>query len=243
MIAALFGLALAAAGWSVPAQDPQALLAEAERAYRAGRYAEAAEAWRAVLERFPWDGRIEYDLGNCAYRLGRYAEALWRYERARRRLGARNEVVFNRDLCLRRLGRAGDPAPGLYEALARRLREARPATWFFLGLGLEALALAGLWVLLARRPRPLAALLFLAAFLAAGAAFRRAVVMEPDRPVGAVVLVREGILRAEPRPDLEPRARLARGVRARVLETAPAWVLIEVGGTRGWIERAAVGLY
>jgi len=226
---------------TVSMADPR--LRAAEEAYRKGDYEGAAKHWKAVLADHPWDGRLEYDLGNCAYRRGRYAEALWRYERARRRLGERTELLFNEALCLRRLGRAGDPEPSLPSRLRTFLREALPVHWFRLALGLQAAAL--LLALLARpwKTRRLRAALALCVFLAAGYAFHRAATLEEGREVGAVILAREAPLRAEPRESLEPIARLSRGVRAVLVERGPRWVRIRIGDRSGWIPLSLCGLY
>ena len=79
---------LTMAGESVAAQ-PQALQTvrtyfyQANEHYKAGRYEEAAKAYRQVLDAGFENGAVYYNLGNALLKSGRKGEALWAYLKAR----------------------------------------------------------------------------------------------------------------------------------------------------------------
>ncbi|MEZ5989482.1 MAG: hypothetical protein R3F30_10220 [Planctomycetota bacterium] len=238
-------VALALAPASSAQADPR--LAAAEQAYRDGRYAEAERVWRD-LAAGPWgaDGRLHYDLGNAAYRQGHFAAAVLAYERALRRPGAGPEVRFNRDLALQRLRVPARGGGGLVEGFRTWLRDLDAGSWFRLGLGCQALALLLLMAALAGRGRrtlwAVVTLWGLGLF-----AQVRAADVDPDRPVGVVVLEDRAPLRAEPRAGLEPILRLPAGQRARWLGGTRDWLRVSVttpdGPREGWLPAGAAGTY
>jgi tetratricopeptide (TPR) repeat protein len=232
---------------TLSAQGSQEKLEAAEQAYRQGRYQEATRAYEALLELgYERDGRLHYNLGNCAFRLRRYSKALLEYERALRMLGPREEIRFNRDLCLDRLGMGGRDREGLLSSLRRRLAAFGPSAWFQLGLLLEALGLLVLWFTLRRStwPRLLATLILL---LLGGLAQYRSLQNPDDSIQGIVVLEDRTPLRSEPRKDLDPILLLPSGQRAHYLEGSASWVKIRVstqkGEKTGWVQKPRIGLY
>jgi len=229
------------------AQGPQDLIQTAEQAYRKGQYEEATRGYESLLAKgYERDGRLHYNLGNCAFRLRRYSQALLQFERSLRMLGPREEIRFNRDLCLDRLGMAGRDREGLLSSLRRRLASFGPSTWFQLGLALEAVGLLLLWLTLRRRtwPRLAATLLLL---LLGGLAQYRSLQATDQATVGIVVLDDRTALRSEPRKDLEPTLFLPSGQRANYLEGSESWLKIRVstpsGDKTGWVQNPRVGLY
>lgn len=232
---------------SLGAQTSQDLIQTAEQAYRKGQYEQATQAYESLLVKgHEHDGRLHYNLGNCAFRLRQYSKALLQYERALRMLGPREEIRFNRDLCLDRLGMGSRDREGLLSNLRRRLASFGPSTWFQLGLALEAVGLLLLWLTLRRRtwPRLVATLLLL---VLGGLAQYRSLQATDQATVGVVVLEDRTALRSEPRKDLEPTLFLPTGQRARFLEGSSSWVKIRVptpsGDKTGWVQKRRVGLY
>ncbi len=229
--------------------DPasQNTIQTAEQAYRQGHYQEATRAYESLLGMgYERDGRVHYNLGNCAFRLRRYSKALLEYERALRMLGPREEIRFNRDLCLDRLGMGGRDREGLLSSLRRRLAAFGPAAWFQLGLVLEALGLLLLWFTL-RRSTGVRVVATLSLLVLGGLAQYRSLQTADQRQVGIVVLDDRTALRSEPRKDLEPILLLPSGQRARYLEGSEAWIKIRVstpgGDKTGWVQKPRVGLY
>ncbi|MBR1850108.1 MAG: tetratricopeptide repeat protein [Bacteroidales bacterium] len=63
---------------------PAQTMADAERAYQAGNYDEAASAYEQILEQGLESAALYYNLGNTYYRLGQNGRAILNYERALR---------------------------------------------------------------------------------------------------------------------------------------------------------------
>ncbi|MFQ5503810.1 MAG: hypothetical protein ACE5F1_03315 [Planctomycetota bacterium] len=222
---------------------PQDRLASARAARLRGDYQTARRHYGELLgEGSDADGRLEYNLGNCEYRLGNFARALWRYEQARRQLGDREELVFNRSLALRRLGIDTGEGEGLLESVRQSLSELGGGTWFWIGLGLDALALCLLWrgLVGGGRTRVLLALLLL---LPAGYTLLHSLGIDEKAPRGVVILEDQTDLRAEPRAELPALRVLNAGLRARYVSGTPDWLRIRVGEREGWVPRERAGVY
>ena len=182
----------------------------AERAYRAGRYAEAMTLYEAALsEADTPQAPVLYNLGNCAFRLGRHAEAVLLYRRAQLRMPGDAQVEFNLRLAERQLGIEPPPADPVGALIAARVESLTAGQVLALTLLLQTGGLAGL-VLLRRRgtARNLLALLVVIGLLGD-------VRLVGERwfagPPEGVVLVREISLRSEPHPSLGITLRLAAG--------------------------------
>ncbi|HKQ60734.1 MAG TPA: tetratricopeptide repeat protein [Candidatus Polarisedimenticolaceae bacterium] len=83
-VALTLGLIGAAATLPARAETPETLFDRGSDAYQAGRFEEAAEAFRAILQFRVRDPRVEYNLANAEFKRGRVGEAILHYERARR---------------------------------------------------------------------------------------------------------------------------------------------------------------
>jgi Ca-activated chloride channel family protein len=73
-----------AAGLLLAATGARASVREAEKDYRAGKFAQAADEYRKAAANAPEDARLHYNLGAAAYKKGDYAEAQASFERALR---------------------------------------------------------------------------------------------------------------------------------------------------------------
>ena len=75
---------LAALAAGVLAQDlpPAELMAEANRRYQRGEYAEAAQQYEALIGRGYWDAAVHYNLGNAYLESGGLGRAVLNYLRA-----------------------------------------------------------------------------------------------------------------------------------------------------------------
>lgn len=213
-------------------------LAEAERAYRAGRYEEAQARFEAALsEPGAAQGAVLYNLGNCAFRLGREAEAVLYYRRADLRLPRDPEVLFNLHLAEARLGLA--PAAGTSGPVAL-VAALPPGALLALASGLQGAGLLGLVLL---RPRPAARLLCaLLVLLGLACAARLVQVQWFPGPLQGVVLSPRVALRPAPDPEQPANLELSAGELVRVLDLAQRWTRIRHARGSGWTERDGVGL-
>jgi hypothetical protein len=94
-IVSLFALAAWVVTPSSRAETPEEIFHRGNSAYERGEYAEAAEAYRTVLQYGVQDPRLEYNLGNAAFKLGRLGEAILHYQRAYRMAPTDPEIATN----------------------------------------------------------------------------------------------------------------------------------------------------
>ncbi|MBW3571013.1 MAG: tetratricopeptide repeat protein, partial [Gemmatimonadetes bacterium] len=101
-------------------------LADAERAYRRGDYAAAAQAYARALAQGDSSAAVRYNLGTTLLRLGRHDEARPHLEaaaRARARAGVRVRAAYNAGNADREPVAAGRvPPEQRRERLARAIR-------------------------------------------------------------------------------------------------------------------------
>jgi len=64
--------------------DPALHFEEGNRLYREGRYEQALQAYKSILESGLESGFVYYNIGNCHYKLNRIGPAILYYERAAR---------------------------------------------------------------------------------------------------------------------------------------------------------------
>ena len=210
----------------------------AERAYLAGRHAEALGLFESEIasagsrER---EGALLYDSGNALFRLGRPAEALVAYRRAKLRMPRDEQLSFNIGLTEHRLGIEAPASDAISAAFAAFTRGEVIA----IGAALVAAAVAG-WIFLRRRIVRIACVLLAVAGLAI--AGRGAGIPWLAGPTRAVVIGNEIAVRAEPHAEGALVARLRAGEDVRVDESSDRWARVTQGGTTGWTERAGVGI-
>ncbi len=77
------------------AETPEATFEAGNAAYSAGRFAEAAEAYREVLRFRISDPVLEFNLANAEFRVGRLGPAILHYQRARRMAPADADIAAN----------------------------------------------------------------------------------------------------------------------------------------------------
>jgi hypothetical protein len=80
---ALVAAGILAAG-PARAETPEETFERGSKAYEAGRFEDAAEAYRGALRFGIEDARLEYNLGNAEFKLHHLGEAILHYERAYR---------------------------------------------------------------------------------------------------------------------------------------------------------------
>jgi tetratricopeptide (TPR) repeat protein len=213
-------------------------LDRANRAYEAGRWAEAAALYRAALDG-PGSSHatLWHNLGNCAFRLDRSPEAILYYRRALHYAPDNTQAQWNLHLAERRLGVTRAP-PSLPRRLLAGI-DAYPRLALALAALLQA---AGLVAVLRTSGR--ARRLQLAAVIAVGLALGSRVAMTQcfAQPTAGVILEPSIAVRPDPHATLPVIARLDAGQLVRVEEASDRWARITHAAGSGWVERAVVGL-
>ena len=225
----------------------------AERAYREGRYDDAAELYRAQLSDpdSPHAGAVLFNLGNCALKTDQPAAALWHYRRAALRLPDEPAIAANARRAEERLGLAGrasgtDATLNFSSGTSAAVESspaaiaAIPDAWL---LGAAVLLQGAGLIVLFRGGRKLrfavGTALLLAGVLAALPLWSRADRTEHPE---AIVLVPEAILLGEPRDGAPPVLRVGRGESLQVIEKSDTWAHVAHGEDRGWIRLRSLGV-
>jgi hypothetical protein len=222
-------------------ENPRTLLEQAEMDYRAGEYARAAAAWRAWLETSTelasntTSATVPSALATTRVHCG-----ATNARRAPSRAMRRSTSIASSHVAV--WDWAEDPAQGFVASVGVWLRQLSRRKCLGWGLGLQLSGLGLAW--LARRRRATGALgLGLLVALAGAAALLTGILHPAERSPRAIILEPRTPVLAEPRAELEPRARMGSGVSVEVLEQSPAWLRIRGRGVSGWIERRRAGRY
>jgi hypothetical protein len=222
----------------------------AERAYREGRFDEAAALYRNRLDASDSGsvGATLFNLGNCALQTDRPASALWHYRRAALRLPDEPVIAANMRLAERRLGLGAgvsDVDSARTEVMigtvpARPPLAAIPDAWL---LG-AAVLLQAAGLLVAFRMRGKLRLLLGAVLIAAGAFAALPLWSRLERAAHptAIVLVPETPLLAEPRETSAVVLRVREGESLQIIDKSDTWAHVTHGRDRGWIRLRALGV-
>ena len=112
--AVLLLLALSAATVPTLAATPEEVFLEANNAYEAGRFEEAAEGYQSLLRYEFRDPVLEYNLAGALFKLGYLGPAILHYERAARLdptdRDIRANLAFARTFCVDRVEPPPQPA-------------------------------------------------------------------------------------------------------------------------------------
>jgi hypothetical protein len=228
------------------AESPEEIFERGSKAYEAGRYDEAAEAYRSVLRYGIRDPRVEYNLGNAAFKLHRLGEAILHYERLDPGdPDIRGNLELARSRCFDRVEEAEVPA------LVRSVRSAQNS------LGPDRQAIAALvlvWVLVAIVVRGLArpagftpatawsavaaAVLLVVTFLSWSATSVRL-----EGSGRAVVLAAQVQVLSGPSGNNPVLFTIHEGSALDVRAERDEWIQVSLpNGLNGWVPRDAVGI-
>ena len=231
------------------AETPEEIFERGSKAYEAGRYDEAAEAYRSVLRYGIRDPRLEYNLGNAAFKLHRLGEAILHYERAYRLDPADPDIRGNLELARsRRFDRVEEAE---VPALLRWIRSVQSS------LGPDPQAIAGLvlvWALLAIAVRGLSRPAGFTAgtgWAAASVAVLLVVVFFSWRATSesleganrAVVLAPQVEVLSGPSANNPVLFTVHEGSALDVRAERDEWIQVSLpNGLNGWVPRDAVGI-
>jgi tetratricopeptide (TPR) repeat protein len=225
------------------ASSPEARFEEANAAYGAGRFDEAAVLYEQVIADGIHDAVVFFNLGNACFSAGRLGPAVVSYERALRLEPGFERARVNLDHVLASAQRrVAPPLPPWWEQTFFFWHGRLSPQWVTMA---AALSWCAFWILLAlRKYRRFAyarRLLALVAFvtLAFGiSAWAKA------HPAAIAVACQESVPVHYARGDLDTvHFELSAGDRVQVEERQSGWLLVSTGdGRRGWVDAAALAL-
>jgi len=96
------------------AESPEAMLAAADQLYQQGKFAEAREAYGAILASGYESAALFYNLGNACYKSGAIPSAIVNYERARRLAPGDDDLRHNLQIANMMITDRIEPAPRLF---------------------------------------------------------------------------------------------------------------------------------
>ncbi len=231
------------------AETPEEIFARGNAAYEHGRYEEAAEAYRTVIQYGVQDARVEYNLGCAAFKLGRLGEAILHFQRALRMNPSDADVKANLELarsrCFDRVEAPEVAAPIRWaRAVQDRIGPDRQAigllviVWLVAALVAWRLSRPGGWN--AASGWTLAALLLAGALLAASWQSTR------ERLEGArlaVVLENTVDVLAGPGENNATLFTVHEGLTVEMRSERQDWMQVSLpNGLNGWVRRDAIGL-
>lgn len=224
----LLGPWTAAANWN-----------QAENLYRQGKYAAALAAYEDLLQTYPNDPYLYYNIGNSYFKMGSKGLAVANYYRAFERAPRDKDLRHNLALALAAGGERLVPAgmPAALHQVFFGLTVSELKGLFFLMCWL-CCTLGSVW--LVKRRGGKAALLSLLLALGVGGfyAWRAALQNQPLAVVAAPVAE----LRSGPGEQFPAQANVAQGRLLLVQDTKDQWseVVVKSQGIKGWMESSSL---
>ena len=229
---------------------PEDVFRTAEALYREGRYAEAAEQYKALVAQGVEDGTLCYNLGNAYFKSGRLGLAVLHYERALRKMPGDADTKANLEFANSLIADVIErpELPPVISWMVDFYRAMDPS--WCAGLLSLAFILGGAAVsvlVMARWPRLRAPAIYtvvLAAIVAAVSAGILAgkVYSAADR-VDAIVLVASSDVRSGPGETNPQLVEIHEGLKVRVVGSREGWLQVSLpNGITGWVREEHVGV-
>lgn len=234
------------------------ILHQADSAYTADNFQEAAAAYQHVIKEEGTSAEILYNLGNCYYRMGKLGKAILSYERALRLDPTFDDARNNLEFINSKIAdRAGERGTFMGNALDSVANSAKSNTWSWLAFAFFVITLTGVVAYIfssqvaVRKTGFFGGIVaFIACLCFIFLAFRSASIAMADDV--AIVTAPSTILSTSPR---EPKDRdqeamlLHEGTRVQILDSVRStsdsistlWYDVQVDNAhRAWINAAAV---
>mgnify|MGYP002623161227 CR=1 FL=1 len=213
---------------------------EANTAYAAGRYTEAATLYQSLIDEQP-DAQVYYNLGNAQYKQGELAQAILSYERALRLKPNYKDAQYNLAFAQSRITDNVREQDFFLSAWARTVRNSlREPTWLISSIVLFVLALTALLLFLLGRELWLRKTAFHVAWIAllfsvcAGA---NAASLHQRDTLRSEAIITQGVVNAKSSPDRSGTDlfTLHEGTKVTIRETIGEWANVRVGNNLGWV--------
>ena len=242
----------------VASAEPLSLIQQADSAYTADNFQEAADIYTHVIQTEGASATLYYNLGNCYYRSGEMGKAILAYERSLRLDPTYDDARNNLQFVNARISdRAGERGTFIGNALDSAANAAHSNVWAWLAFGAFVLTIAGILAYIFSGVVPVRKLGFfggIVTLIASGIfiylSYRSAAIAVADD--AAIITVPSTILSTSPRvpKDRNQEAMLLHeGTKVRILDSVksttdsinPLWYDVEVDNShRAWINAAAV---
>ena len=211
----------------------------AEDLYRQGRFAAALGEYEELLQTYPNNPHLYYNIGNCYFKMGTLGLAAANYYRAFRLAPRDEDTRHNLTLVLQSSGERFVPA-GMPEILHKAffgvtLSELKGI--FFVSLWLFCIV-AGIWCI--KRRFGMVALLLLCAVAICGSWYLWRAQLQAQ-PL-AVVAIPVAELRSGPGTNFPASANVAQGHLLLLQDSRDHWkeVIVKSQGIKGWIDENAL---
>jgi tetratricopeptide (TPR) repeat protein len=210
---------------------------EGNRAYEAGKFAEARQHYEKLVQRGEWSANLFYNLGNTEARMGAAGLASLNYERALVLQPGHSEARANLDFLRRQTG-AEVPVRTWREQAFGGFAHDR---WLVIAVGAVWVAVFAVVVPFVRRRRLTGGgwSLFVFAFCLAAYAGTGAWISARDRDAGVIVSAKAEVRKAPANGD-PPFTNLAAGSRVRIAAVSGDWIFCHLPSSEsGWLSRDA----
>lgn len=246
LIFAVSALAAAKPVWAQDTASAQAAFYHANEAYKRGRFQEAVEGYKTILDSGSENGAVYYNLGNALLKSGKKGEAYWAYLKAARYAPSDPDVHANLNYARSILPNSESvsvKAPKIIQLLTA------DGAWPTRQLFLAAVLLVWLsvmcrlifsWLPSAQRAAlPVGWLLAISALLAATALSLQTLWV--DHAARAVITQDNAEVRFAPQETGTVHFSLPEGAVVRLLQKDRGWAQVCRGdGRTGWIEEQAL---
>ncbi len=219
------------------------LAGEGDRAYREGKFDEAIQAYREVLQGGHISGAVLYNLGNAYYKQGRIGLAILFYERALREMPHNRDIRYNLNLTRQRTVDRIESPPRLpfwsWLDSLRDLVSPSALAWSAWGTSMLAAILFGAYLLVRRNLyrkflRSTTIVIVVIFCLELGLLTLRFV--HDHRPPNAIIMAEKVVVYSAPDTGSREVFHLHEGTRVTVLKELEGFreVALE-DGRQGWI--------
>jgi tetratricopeptide (TPR) repeat protein len=228
---------------SAVSSDAGQQFTQANQAYRAGDFANAAKIYQRILDKGLKSGALYYNLGNCYFKNGEFAKAILAYERAKKFMPDDEDLAYNLRLSYNNTVDKIEPVPQLFYQRwwSQLLNAMSPGNWAISAIILLWIA-AGLaaWYLYAGTIRTrkytflgsgvLFAISLLIFFIAAGSYTQ---IHSEDT---AIVTEPSAVIRSSPDEKSTSLFMLHSGTKIEIVDELGGWKQIRIAnGNSGWI--------
>ena len=223
---------------------------EANTLYNDGKYAEAIDKYKSILDSDMHSAELYFNLGNANYKLNNIAPSIYYYEKALQLQpndeDIKNNLAFAQNMTIDEIDTV--PIVGFSRIANNFVRTFNVDTWAKIAVGgviLFVLLFLMYHFSYATSKKRIAFVvsiisLFIACFSVA-MAFQKNTLDKRDNP--AIVFAQESKIKSDPNPTSEEVFRLHEGTKVQVLETYDDWMKIQLSdNSTGWIPAVDIKL-